>query len=84
MLCEKCQSNTAKVHFRRTRDDSGQPLSTPVEHHFCEDCARDFIQADPVLKQAKWSKPTLHLKIEGTQVGEPPPEAPGKKDSQQP
>ena len=84
MLCEKCHAKPVKVHVHRMRSDSGEPLSKPVDQHFCEDCARDYIQRDPTLNQAKWSEPTLHLKIHRTEPCEQERDSPGGKDSTQP
>lgn len=62
MLCERCQAKPAKVSIRRTGGNSGEALSTAIEHHLCEGCARDYIQGDPQLRTAKWSEPTKIFK----------------------
>lgn len=58
MLCEKCLAKPVTVRIQNLRGDSGEALSTPVEHHFCEGCAHDYIEGDPQLRKARWSKPT--------------------------
>ena len=77
MLCEKCQAKPANVRIQSIRDNSGEALSTPIEHHFCGDCARNYIQADPQLKKAKWSKPTKVFKTNNLTP-------PARKDSKPP
>ena len=64
MLCEKCQAKPA-VHIKEKVQAStaGAP-SGFIEHHFCEDCGRDFIQSDPRLRAGEWSKPEKRFEIE--------------------
>jgi protein-arginine kinase activator protein McsA len=66
MICEKCQKNPAKVRILKAKGDSDEALSTRIEQHLCEDCARDYIQSDPQLRQGRWSKPTKHFVLEGS------------------
>jgi len=65
MLCEKCQAKPARVHIKeKAHDNTGGTPGSFIEHHFCEDCGRDFIQSNPRLKTGTWSKPELRRKIE--------------------
>ena len=50
MLCEKCQKKEPHHHVQDSRGASGETLRTPIDHHFCEDCIRDYIQNDPQLR----------------------------------
>ena len=68
MICEKCHKKPAKVHILKDRSDSDEALSSAIEQHLCEDCARDYIQSDPQLKQAKVPKPTKHFVSEVGQL----------------
>jgi protein-arginine kinase activator protein McsA len=64
MLCEKCQAKPATVHTRKkVLASTGEALTTEVEHHFCDECGREFLRSSPDLKQSSWSKPSLELKI---------------------
>lgn len=68
MICEKCQKEPAKVHFRWSKDDSQEPQDKATEQHLCEECARDYIQSDPQLKRGQWSKPTKRFVLDVGQL----------------
>ena len=78
MLCEKCQAKPALVHIQQMVRGTGEALSTPIEHHFCEDCGRDFIKSNPDLKTGTWSKPTLEFKLDATANPKSKPQPPGE------
>ena len=65
MLCEKCKTKPARVHIKQKAQGSigGAPGSF-IEHHFCDDCGRDFIQSDHRLRTAGWSKPKKRFEVE--------------------
>ncbi len=65
MLCEKCKVKPAKVHIKqKAQGSTGDALGGFIEHHFCKDCGRDFIQSDPRLRTGIWSKPEKRFIME--------------------
>jgi hypothetical protein len=70
MLCENCQKSVATVHlsgWQTTRTGSdGEQREERIEHHYCEECAEELRQSNPLLNpllKADSGARTLKLQV---------------------
>lgn len=77
MECEKCKAKPAVVHIAgNIRAGSGEPPDAETVHHFCETCGREFMQNNPALNEAVWSKPTPRVYMDFRPTTPPDPPVP--------
>ena len=59
MLCGNCQQRPAKVHVTQKPLGGGGETAGDGTVHFCEACAREFMENNPDFKKAPFSQPVV-------------------------